>query len=43
MASATHRQGQIPVLGEFKRSRDVGRAGAANDQRRAEIERPVKD
>jgi hypothetical protein len=43
MASATHRQRQIPVLREFKRSRDVGRASAANDQRRTEVERPVKD
>ena len=38
MASATHRQRQILVLGEFKRPRDVGRTSAANDHRRTLIE-----
>ena len=43
MASATHRHGQILVLGEFKRPRDVGRTGTANDQRRTPIECAVED
>ncbi len=43
MASATHRQRQILVLGEFKRSRDVGRTGTANDQRRTPIECAVEN
>jgi hypothetical protein len=43
MASATHRQWKILVLGEFERSRDVRRTGTANDQGRTPIECAVKD
>jgi hypothetical protein len=43
MASATHRQRQILVLGEFKRPRYVGRTDAANDQRRTPIECTVEN
>jgi hypothetical protein len=43
MASATHRQRQILVLGEFKRPRDVGRTGTANDERGTTIESTVEN
>jgi hypothetical protein len=43
MASSTHREWQLLVLSEFKRSRNVERAGTANNQRRTPIERLVEN
>src|ERR1700693_4101132 len=43
MASASHRQGQILVLSEFKRARYVGGTRAANDQSRMPVKGSVED
>jgi len=43
MGSATHRYGQTLALPKIESSRDVGRAGAAHDQRRVPIECPIAD
>ena len=43
MASATHRHRQLLALAKIERSRDVGGAGTAHDQRRMPIECRILD
>ncbi len=43
MASATHRERQIPGLDKIESPRDIGRTGTAHDQRRAQVECTVED